>query len=78
MDLPQVCGELGLLVAAAGHVLMWVYDFAPRLQAAGGLALDGGARAAPALAARLLLKDQTAQLHLHTIDLVGLRCGNGC
>ena len=77
MDLPQVRGELGLLVAAAGHVAMRGYDLAPRFQAAGGLALDAGANAAPALAARLLLKDQTAQLHLHAIDLVCLRCGNG-
>ena len=77
MDLPQVCGELGLLVAAAGHVPMWVYDFAPGLQAAGGLAFDGSARAAAALAARLLLEDQTAQLHLHAIDLVCLRRGDG-
>ena len=77
MDLPQVRGELGLLVAAAGHVAMRGHDFAPGLQAAGGLALDGVASAAPAFAARLLLKDQTAQLHLHAIDLVCLRCGNG-
>ena len=76
MDLPQVCGELGLLVAAAGYVLMWVYDLAPGLQAAGGLAFDSGARAASSLAARLLFKDQTAQFHLHAIDLVCLRCGD--
>ena len=39
VDLPQVGGELGLLVAAGGHVRVRGDDFPPRLQAALRLAL---------------------------------------
>ena len=77
MDLPQVGGELGLLVAAAGHVLVRRHHLAPRLQVARRRALDGGAGALALLAAHLLVEDDAQQLHLHLADLVGLRRRDG-
>ena len=50
MHLPQVGRELGLLVAAAGHVLVRGHHLAPGLEAAGRLALDGRAGALALLA----------------------------
>ena len=72
VDLPEVGGELGLLVAAAGHVLVGGDDLAPGLQAAGGRDLDGGAGGLALLAAHLLVEAEPQQFHLHLFDLVGL------
>ena len=77
MHLPEVGGELGLLVAAAGHVAMGRHHLAPRLEAARDLALDGRAGAPALFAAHLLVEAQAQQLHLHLVDLVGLGCGDG-
>ena len=54
--MPQVSGKLGLLVVAAGHVLMRVHDLAPWLEATCDLALDGRAGALAFLAAHLLVE----------------------
>ena len=77
MNLPEIGRELGLLVAAAGHVLVRGHDLAPRLQASGRLALDGGPGALPLFAPHLLVEDQPAQFHFHLVDFVRLRGGNG-
>jgi hypothetical protein len=74
--LVEICCELGLLVSAAGHVLVRVDDLAPRLEAAGDRALDGRACDLALLAAHLFVKDQAAKLHLHLADLLGLGRGH--
>ena len=76
MHLPQIGGELGLLVAAAGHVLVRRHHLAPGLEAAGHAAFDGGAGALALLAAHLLVEAHAQQFHLHLLDLVGLRGGD--
>jgi hypothetical protein len=40
VDLPQVGGKLGLLVASAGHVFVGIHHFTPGLQVSGGLAFQ--------------------------------------
>ena len=77
VHLPEVGGELGLLVAAAGHVAMGRHHLAPRLEAARDLALDGRARALALFAAHLLVEAQAQQLQLHLFDVVRLGRGNG-
>ena len=54
--LPEIGGELGLLVAAAGDVLVGRGDLAPRLERVGGRALDGEAGLLAALAPGLLVE----------------------
>ena len=56
VHLPEVGGELGLLVATAGHVLVRCDHLAPRLQGAGGRALDGKPGLLAPFAARLLVE----------------------
>ena len=77
VHLPEVGGELGLLVAAAGHVLVRRHHLAPGLEAARRRALDRRAGALALLAAHLLVEAQAQQLHLHLLDLVGLRRRDG-
>ena len=77
MDLPEVGGELGLLVPPAGDVLVRGHHLSPRLQVARGRALDRRACALPLLAPHLLVEAEPKQLHLHLLDLIGLRGGNG-
>jgi len=77
VHLPEVCSKLGLLVAAARHVLVWCDHFPPGLQVSRSLALDCYPRALTFLAPHLLVKAKTQKLHLHFLDLVRLRCGNG-
>ena len=60
MHLPEVGGELGLLVAAAGHVRVRRDHLAPGLEAAGRRALDRRAGALALLAAHLLVEAQRA------------------
>ncbi len=72
MHLPEIGGELGLLVAAAGHVLVRRDHLAPGLEVGRDGALDGGAGGLALLAAHLLVEAQAQQLHLHLLDLVGL------
>jgi hypothetical protein len=43
VHLPEVCRELGLLVAAAHYVLVRYHHFAPRFEVARRYAFDGGA-----------------------------------
>jgi hypothetical protein len=76
VHLPQVRGELGLLVLSAGHVLVRGDDLAPRLQAGRGGTFDGRARALAKLAAHLLVEAQAQQFHLHGLDFGGLRRGD--
>ena len=77
VHLPEVGGELGLLVAAAGHVLVRRHHLAPGLEAARRRALDRGAGALALLAAHLLVEAEAQKLHLHLLDLVGLRRRDG-
>ena len=67
MHLPEVGGELGLLVVAAGHVGVGADHLAPGGKAAGDCRGDGGGGAA-ALAAGLLLEAKALQLALHFFD----------
>ena len=77
MHLPEVGGELGLLIAAAGDVGVRRHHLAPRLQIARRRRLDQRAARLALLAAHLLVEDEAAQLHLHLADLVGLRRRDG-
>ena len=56
-NLPEVGGELGLLVATGGHVRMWSDDFPPGLQPP-CLAFDRCPRSLPALATRMLVENE--------------------
>ena len=76
VDLVEICRELGLLVSAAGHVLVRVDDLPPRLEAAGDRALDSRASDLALLAAHLLVEDKAAKLHLHLADFIGLGRGH--
>ena len=69
MDLPEVGGEFGLLVVAAGDVGVGVDYVAPGGQAAGGCCGDDSGGTA-ALAAGLFVKAQAQQFHLQLFDLV--------
>ena len=75
MHLPEVGGELGLLVVAAGHIGMGADHLAPGGQAAGRGGADGGGGAA-ALAAGLFLKTQAQQLILQSLDVACLLRGD--
>ena len=77
VHLPEVGGELSLLVAAAGHVAMGRHHLAPRLEAARDLALDGRARALALFAPHLLIEAQTQQFQFHLFDVIRLWRGNG-
>ena len=77
MHLPEIGGELGLLVATAGHVLVRRHYLAPGLEVRRRRALDGRARALALFASHLLVEAQAQKLHLHLFDLVGLRCRDG-
>ena len=76
MHLPEVRRELGLLVAAAGHILVRRDHLPPGLEMARGRAFDSGASALALFMAHLLVENQASELHLHLADLVGLGCGN--
>ena len=70
VHLPEVGGELGLLVVAAGDVGVGAGDLAPGGQAAGGGGAFGGCgRRAPSLRAGLLLEADPQQLQLQLFDL---------
>src|SRR5690606_621748 len=70
VDLPEVGGELGLLVAPAGDVAVRRGDLAPGLEPARALALDGGAGGAALLAAHLLVVADAQEFLLHALDLL--------
>ena len=69
--LPEVGGELGLLVAAAGHVLVRRHHLAPRFQGS-GRALDGETGLLAPYPACLLVEAHAQQLHLELLDIGGL------
>jgi len=70
MDLPQVRGELGLLVPATGHVLVRHHHLTPGLPR--HPALDGLSHRLALLAPCLLVEALAQQFHLHPADLKGL------
>ena len=72
VHLPQVGGELGLLVAATGHVPVRRHDLAPGLQVACCRTFDGRAGAPAPFAAGLLVEDGAPQLHLDLADVIRL------
>jgi hypothetical protein len=74
VDLPQVGGELGLLVLPARDVLVRADDLAPGLEVSGCLALDGRAGGPTLLGTELLLEADAEELHLHLVDVVRLWC----
>ena len=75
--LPEVGRELGLLVAAAGHVLVRRHHLAPRLQSP-GCALDGETGLLAPRPARLLVEAHAQKLHLELLDVGGLGRREGC
>ncbi len=77
MHLPQVGGELRLLVTAAGNIAVGADDLAPGGQPAGGRALDGRAGALAPLAAHLLVEADAQKFVLHPLHLGRLRRGDG-
>ena len=77
VHLPEVGGELRLLVAATRHIGMRRRDLAPRLQRSSGRRFDERTSGSSLLAARLLVDDEPPQLRAHPSDLVGLRSGDG-
>ena len=74
--LPQIGGELRLLIAPAGHVLMRRHHVAPCLQPGHPTGVPHGPYGTAALATRLLLKADPQQLLLVPIDLPHLRRRN--
>ena len=72
MHLPEVGGELGLLVAAACHVRVGRHDLPPGLQVGGDRTLDRQAGLAAALAPRLLVVAHPQQFILDLVDVVRL------
>ena len=72
MHLPQVRGELRLLVAAAGNIGMRRHHLAPRLEPTVAHRLDKTAGRPAPFAAYLLVEHPAAQLHLHRGDLCRL------
>ena len=77
MHLPQIGGELGLLIAAARHVLMRRHYLPPRLEVARALALDSRPGGLAPFPSHLLVEPQAQEFHLHLLDLVGLRGRDG-
>ena len=73
MYLPEVGCELGLLVAPARDVLVGCDDLPPWLEAGGDSASDGGACLPAPFPARLLVEAHPQQLHLESLELIGLR-----
>src|SRR5216684_2894492 len=72
MDLPEIGGELCLLVAPARYIGMRRDDLAPRLERAARRRLDQRAARFSLLAAYLLVEREPPKLHLHLADFVGL------
>ncbi len=77
VHLPQVRGELRLLVAPARHVGVRRNHLAPWLEGAGRRRLDQGAPGFALLAAHLLVVDKPPQFLLHLADVAGLRRRDG-
>jgi hypothetical protein len=77
MHLPQIGGELGLLVPPARHVLVRRHHFAPRLDIACALTLDRRPGALALFPPHLLVEAQTQELHFHLLNLVCLRGRDG-
>ena len=71
VNLPEVGGELGLLIAAARHVPVRRHHLAPGLQRSGRTS-EGEARLLAALSTRLLVEAHAQQLHLELLDVGGL------
>ena len=72
VDLPEVRGELRLLISPARHVGVWGDDFAPGLQRAGHRPFDQCAPNFALLPAHLLIVDQPSQLLLHLAHFICL------
>ena len=75
MHLPEIGGELGLLVASARDVPVGGDDFPPRLQAARGGAFNRRSRLLAPFSARLFVEAYPQQFQLALLELFGLRCG---
>jgi hypothetical protein len=71
MDLPEIGREFGLLIAAAGHILMRGDNFALGLEISRCRALDGGTGAFALLTAHLFVEAEPKKFHLHLLDLIG-------
>ena len=76
MYLPQVSGELRLLVASAGHVGVRGHHLAPWLETTGAHRLDKPADCLALLPTHLLVEHPPAQLQLHLCGLGRLGGGN--
>ena len=76
VNLPQVRGELRLLVAAAGHVGVRGHHLAPGLESPVAYRLDKPAYCPTLLPAHLLVEHPPAQLQLHLCGLGRLGGGN--
>ena len=77
VDLPEVGGEFGLLVAAGGDVGVRGDDFAPGLESPLRLAFGGCEGGLAHLAAALLFELDAEQVHPHLADVGGLIGGDG-
>ena len=75
MHLPEIGGELGLLVASARDVPVGGDDFPPRLQARRGNAFNRRSRLLAPLSARLFVEAYPQQFQLALLELFGLRRG---
>src|SRR5689334_21399082 len=56
MHLPEISGELGLLIAATRHVAVGCDDLTPRLEICGSLRLDSRTGAPASFSANLLVE----------------------
>ena len=72
VNLPQIGGELGLLVAAAGHIPMRRDDLPPRFQRRRRGALDRAPGLPAPRAARLLVEAHAQQFHLEAFEVLRL------
>ena len=76
MHLPEIGGELGLLVAPARDVPVGGDDFPPWLQAGRGGAVNRRSRLLAPFSARLFVEAYPQQFQLALLELFGLRRGD--
>src|SRR5690606_6615755 len=76
IHLPEIRGELGLLVAAARDVLMWAHHLPPRPELTRNLALDWRSGGPTLRRSHLLLEPDAKQLGLELLEVVRLRRRN--
>ena len=68
VDLPQIGGELGLLITARSNIRVWSHDLAPRAQAGCRFAFHRNARFLTLLSPELFIELYAKDLGFHQFD----------